>query len=146
MLLKIKIPKREYSNKTVRTILALCEVGKFFAQITSQVKVSQPSIVYIIHRVSCTLTEPYRPICLVGRKSNLDTQAQKILVCHLVQSPNDNLMSFGKLFNLGIMLSRKTIPKYQKAKGYLQFKAQRKAFWTKKHKKVRLHLTPKHLK
>ena len=72
---KQKILRKEYSNKTVKIILAFCEAGKLYTQIADQVKVPWPSVVHIIHWAICTQNEPYHLTKRAGRLLKLDIWA-----------------------------------------------------------------------
>ena len=61
------------------------------------------------------------------------------------QNPYDNLATLNTSSKSGTTFSRKTLQAYLKAAGYLQFKARRKPYLTKKHKEARLRLAGEHL-
>ena len=107
----------------VRIILALCEAGKLYAQITDQVKVPRPSVVQIIHRATRSQNEPYRPTKRAGRPPRSDTRTRRALIRHLELNPYDNLAALGTPFKSSITLSCKTVRVYLKAEGCLRFNA-----------------------
>ena len=78
---KLKTAKRDYSSKTIATIINLRELGKLYAQIADHVKLPRSSVVYILNRAA---QRPWRP-------ATLDARAQRALICHLEQNPNDIL-------------------------------------------------------
>ena len=116
----------------VEMILALCETGKSYAQIADQVKVPRPSVVHIIHQATRTENELYRLTNRAGRPLKLDTQVWRALICHMEWNLHDNLAALNTSSKLGTTFSRKNVPVYLKAAGYLQFKARRKPYLTKK--------------
>ena len=138
---KPKISRREYSDEIVGIILALCEAGKLYAQIADQVKISRLCIVYIIHRATRIQNEPYHPTKRASCLPQLDTQARQALIRHVERNLNGNLAALDTPSKSDTTLSRKIVRVYLKAVGYLQFKAQRKSYLTKKHKEARLGWT-----
>ena len=142
---KPKTSRREYSDETVKIILALREAGRLYAQIANQVKVPQSFVVHIIHWATRTQNEPYHRTKRAGRPAKLDTRARQALICHVERNPHDNLAALGTPSKSGTTLSRKTVRAYLKAAGYLRFKARRKPYLTKKHKEARLRWAREHL-
>ena len=122
---KPKTSRRKYLDEIVGMILALCEAGKSYVQIADQVKVPQPSIVYIIHRATRTQNEPYRLTKRVGRPPKLETRARRALIRQVERNPYGNLAALGTPSKLGTTLSCKTVQAYLKAAGYLRFKTQK---------------------
>lgn len=141
---KPKTVRREHSSEIISTIIALHEIHCSYAEIARQVKLTRPTVVTIVHRITRNPDASCDRKKRVGRPVKLDARARRALIRHIDRNPHENLLALATPSKSGHKLSRCTVRKYMKTAGFFRSRARRKPFLTIRHKAVRLQWGREH--
>ena len=116
-----KTSRREHSSEMITAISKLHKAGKSLAQIGDLLSLPRSTAATILDQL-------LQPSKRSGRPLKLDDRDRRTLIRQVQQFSHNNLKALSTPLKSGYTLSKPTIRKYLKSKGFFRFKARKKLY------------------